>query len=442
MSDKSDVSMGAAVSAYVYTHSLVSVEVTRRQSTNVPYPDEYGCAPMNQFANMRTVPDASFTGVVRPNVDTLYSSLFYDVSVEPLIVGVPDMRDRYYLFPILDMWTNVQASPGTRTLGDRGGYEFAITGPNWQGSLPEGVLEYPMPTDSGWIIGRIQVNGPADVAAVNDIQDRLTAVPLSAYGTAYVAPENTDLHPDWPTGQEVPAYIAGLTPQQYWDLYYSSLSHRQPLPEDKEILTQLADAGWTPDQKLNLDDLPAADRAVWERAWPEALSKIEVNFEATPVNGWQIARSGIGFYGTEYLFRSMVAYAGLGANLPQDAIYPAAYVDGGSAPLSGDNAYILRFDADQVPQVGGFWSLTMYNEDGYFIDNPLNRYAVRGEHLRVNPDGSVEIYIQSHNPGPDKESNWLPAPAAGAFNVMLRLYWPGIEIIDGIWNPPAVHIAP
>ncbi|MEU6587429.1 DUF1254 domain-containing protein [Nocardia sp. NPDC046763] len=443
MSDKSDVSMGAAVSAYVYTYPLVSIEVTRRQSTNVPYPNDYGSAPMNQFANMRTVPDASFTNVVRPNVDTLYSSMFYDVSVEPLIIGVPDMRGRYYLFPILDMWTNVQASPGTRTLGVRAGYEFAITGPNWQGTLPEGVLEYPMPTDSGWIIGRIKVNGSADdVEIVRNIQDRLTAVPLSAYGTAYVPPENTDLHPDWPTGQEVAAYIAGLTPQQYWDLYYSSLSHRQTLPDDKEILAQLAEAGWTPEQKLNLDELPAADRAVWELAWPEALSRIEVNFEAVPENGWQIARSGMGFYGTEYLFRSTVAYGGLGANLPQDAIYPAAYVDGRSEPLSGDNDYILRFDADQVPPVDGFWSLTMYDENGFFIANELNRYAVRGEDLRVNSDGSVEIYIQSQNPGPEQESNWLPAPGAGVFNLMLRLYWPGIEVIDGIWNPPAVHIAP
>jgi hypothetical protein len=135
-SSGSGVSDDAAVKAYVYTYPLVSVEVTRRQSTNLPGPDGRGAAPMNQFANLPFVPDAAFTGVVRPNVDTLYSSMFYDVSTEPLVINVPEMGDRYHLFPILDMWTNVQASPGTRTLGVLPGYRFAVTGPNWNGALP------------------------------------------------------------------------------------------------------------------------------------------------------------------------------------------------------------------------------------------------------------------------------------------------------------------
>jgi hypothetical protein len=190
----------------------VSVEVTRRQSTNLPGPDGRGAAPMNQFANLAFVPDASFTGVVRPSVDTLYSSMFYDVSRQPLVINVPDMGDRYHLFPILDMWTNVQASPGTRTLGVLPGYRFAITGPNWHGALPAGVREYNMPTDGGWIIGRIQVNGPDDLRAVAAIQRQLTAAPLSTYGSAYTPPENIYLHPDWPQGQEVGTYIHDLTP--------------------------------------------------------------------------------------------------------------------------------------------------------------------------------------------------------------------------------------
>lgn len=432
------VTEDAAVKAYVYSYPLVSVEVSRRQATNLPRPDGRGAAPMNQFANLAFVPDATFTSVVRPNVDTLYSSMFFDVSAEPLVISVPDMGDRYHLFPIMDMWTNVAASPGTRTLGVLPGYQFAITGPNWTGTLPTGVREYKMPTDGGWIIGRIQVNGPEDLPEVVAIQQKLTATPLSAYGKPYAPPENTDLQPDWPKDQEVAAYIRNLTPQQYWDLYFSSLSHDQPLPDDDDLLAELAEAGWTPEARLDLAGLPESDRAIWESAWPNALSTIEVDLGGDAVNGWNIARTGMGSYGTDYERRAVVAYGGLGANLPDDAIYPNTRLDGDGAQLDSGSNYVLRFGADEIPPVRAFWSLTMYNDDGFFIANPLNRYAVRGETLRPNPDGSVEVFIQRQSPGPERESNWLPAPDTGGFNLLLRLYWPDAEILDGSWTPPAV----
>ncbi|GAB0102703.1 DUF1254 domain-containing protein [Nocardia sp. JMUB6875] len=423
--------------AYAYTYPLVSVEVTRRQSTNYPAPDpSIGAAPMNQLAPLHFLPNAQFTGVVRPNVDTLYTSMFFDVSAEPLVVSVPDMGGRYHLFPILDAWTNVDASAGPRTLGDVHGYQFALVGPNFHGGLPEGVHEYRLPTDSGWMIGRIQVNGPDDVANVIAIQDKMTATPLSALGGAYTPPQNTDLHPDWPKDQEVAKYIHNLTPQQYWDLYYSSLSHTQTRPDDKALLDQLASIGWTPDKKLDLAALPADERTRWEQAWPKALSQIEVDMGKSEVNGWKIGRTGVGDYGTDYASRAVVAYAGLGANLPQDAIYPNTRVDEKNTQLNADHTYVLHFPAGQVPPVKGFWSLTMYDDRGFFVDNPINRYAVRGETLAKNPDGSVDIYIQRENPGPARESNWLPA--SGDFNVMMRTYWPDQAIIDGTWNPPAV----
>ncbi|QLY28806.1 DUF1254 domain-containing protein [Nocardia huaxiensis] len=437
----SGLSEETAMKAYAYTYPLVSVEVTRRQSTNVARPAASGEAPMNQFGNLAFLPDASFTNVVRANVDTLYSSMFYDVSKEPLVISVPDMGDRYHLFPILDMWTNVQASPGTRTLGAGHAYQFAVTGPNWRGTLPDGVHEYKMPTDGGWIIGRIQVNGPEDLPAVVAIQQQLTAAPLSAYGTAYTPPENTDLHQDWPVGQEVAKYIHDLSPQQYWDLYYSSLSHNQPRPEDKDLLDQLAAAGWTPDKKLDLSTLSDSDRKIWQDAWPEALSKIEVDLSGTPANGWNVARTGMGTYGTDYDQRALVAYSGLGANLPEDAIYPATRIDATGANLTSDRNYVLHFAADEIPPVRAFWSLTMYNDKGFFVANPINRYAVRGEQMHKNSDGSLDVYIQRENPGPERESNWLPAPESGEFNLLLRLYWPDSKIIDGAWNPPGVEAA-
>lgn len=427
------------VQAYLYTYPLVAVEVTRRQSTNCPAADpSIGAAPVNQLAPLNFLPDAGFTGVVRPNVDTLYTSLFFDVSAEPLVIGVPDMGGRYHLFPIMDMWSNVDASPGPRTLGEVHGYQFAIVGPNFHGALPDGVHEYRLPTDAGWMIGRIQVNGPEDVGNVIALQNQMTAVPLSAYGTPFVPPTNTDLHPDWPRDRQVARYIHDLTPQQYWDLYYSSLSHAQTRPGDQTLLDRLSGVGWSPQQRLDLSALPDAERARWEQAWPEALSRIEVDLGSEDVNGWKIARAGIGDYGTNYAARAVVAHGGLGANLPQDAVYPATRVDDKGAQLRAERAYVLHFAADQLPPVKGFWSLSLYDDHGFFVANPINRYAVRGERLSRNPDGSIDIYIQRENPGPAKEPNWLPTPATGDFNLMLRIYWPARAIIDGSWNPPAV----
>ncbi|WP_051037188.1 DUF1254 domain-containing protein [Nocardia otitidiscaviarum] len=424
--------------AYIYTYPLVSVEVSRRQATNYPAPDPgIGSAPMNQLGHLHFLPDAGFTDVVRPNVDTVYTSMFFDVSAQPLVVSVPDMGGRYHLFPILDMWSNVDASAGPRTLDDQHGYQFAIVGPGFHGSLPAGVHEYRLPTDTGWMIGRIQVDGPDDLPNVIAIQDKMSAVPLDAYGSAYTPPVNTDIHADWPR-VEVAKYIHDLTPQQYWDLYYAALSHDQTRPGDDALLAQLATIGWHPDTELDLASLPQPERTRWEQAWPTALAQIEKDMGNTEVNGWTISRTGVGDYGTAYADRAVVAYAGLGANLPQDAIYPSARVDATGTQLNADHSYVLHFPADQVPPVKGFWSLTMYNDRGFFVDNPINRYAVRGEHVHTNPDGSLDIYIQRENPGAEKESNWLPAPAAGDFNVMLRLYWPEQRIVDGDWNPPAI----
>ncbi len=432
----------AAEKAYAYTYPLVSVEVTRRQSTNVAAPDPaLGAVPMNQLGSLHLVPDAKFTAVVRPNVDTLYTSMFFDVAKEPLVVNVPDMGGRYHVFSIMDMWTDVDASAGPRTLGNVHGYQFALVGPRWHGAVPPGVHEYRLPTDAGWMLGRIQLNGRDDVPNVVAIQNRLSVVPLSAYRTRYTPPLNTDLHPDWPSHQIVADYIRHLTPQQYWDLYYASLSHDQPRPGDQPLLAQLAKFGWTPDHGLDLARLSATDRNVWKSAWSTAISKIEVDLSAAPINGWRIERAHIGDYGSDYTTRAVVARNLLGANLPQDAIYPATRIDANGNQLRSDNTYILHFEANQIPPVHGFWSLTLYNQRGFFVDNPISRYAVRGEQLAKNPDGSIDIYIQQKNPGPPKESNWLPTPTSGEFNLMLRTYWPDDAVVDGSWNPSPVSVS-
>jgi|GEM_PF-4219052 len=150
-----DEARAIARDAYIYAYPMVMMEVSGKISTNVTAPHGNTDAPVNQFGSARAFPDPNFTVVVRPNADTLYSSLVYDLSKEPLVITVPDSQGRYYLLPMLDKWTDVFAVPGTRTTGN-GAQTFAIVGPNWQGSLPEGVGAYRNPTAQGWIGGRVK----------------------------------------------------------------------------------------------------------------------------------------------------------------------------------------------------------------------------------------------------------------------------------------------
>ena len=159
-------------------------------------------------------------------------------------------------------------------------------------------------------------------------------------------------------------------------------------------------------------------------------------------NGWLVNRTGMGTYGTDYPRRAYVALIGLGANLPQDAIYPMTKVDGEGKPLTGASRYVLHFGKGQTPPVNAFWSVTMYDMDQFFVPNPIDRYAIGDrDKLRFNDDGSLDLFIQHDSPGADRESNWLPAPA-GQFNLIMRIYWPKESVIDGSWKIPGVRRAP
>ena len=172
------------------------------------------------------------------------------------------------------------------------------------------------------------------------------------------------------------------------------------------------------------------------------VEKIVAEFKAAgkSINGWMFTTK-TGLYGTDYLQRATITYFGLGANRPQDAVYPTSEADGDGNPYSGVNKYTMTFPKGEMPPVNGFWSLTMYNAEYFFVANPLHRYTLSQRNdLKENPDGSTTLYIQHESPGPDKESNWLPAPEA-KFVLMLRLYWPREttpSIMDGTWTPPAV----
>ena len=430
-----------AAEAYVYAYPLVLMEMTRRVMTNVARPTERG-APINQFYHMRSVPDASFTDVVRPNADTLYSSMWFDVETEPLIVHVPDSQARYYLLPMLDMWTDVFASPGKRTTGTRA-QTFAIVGPDWKGELPDGVREIRAPTATGWLIGRTQVNGKLDYPAVHNFQDKITAVPFGAYGKPYTPPDgkvDASLNMSAPAEQ-----VDKMDPEAFFEVFAEATRKNPPHANDYPILARMRRIGIEPGKTFDFDAAPAEVQSALKAAPGAAKARIDeaVARGSRTANGWAMAVNPIGTYGTDYAKRAGSARFGLGANTLEDAFYPSMGGKFSDVPLASDKTYVMRFAKGQLPPARALWSVSVYDERQFFPANPIARYALGDrDPLVFNEDGSLELYLQRQSPGKEREPNWLPTPNQGLFSITLRLYWPEPEATDGTWSPPPVIASP
>ena len=426
-----------ATDAYVYGYPLVTMEMTRRIMTNVAAPAGTR-APMGQFARIREYPNAAFRDVTAPNADTLYTIAWADVGKEPWVLSLPDMKGRYYLFPMLDGWTSVFQVPGARTTGT-GAQTYAITGPGWKGTLPAGVKEYKSPTSLVWMLGRIYCTGtPEDYAAVHALQDQCKLVPLSAWGKDYTPPAGT-VDPKVDMKTAVREQVNALDAVSYFTLLAELMKTNPPTPADADTVARFARIGLVPGQDFDKTKLKADFVArIPHIAFDRIMLQLKVGKSVKNVNGW-LYDTVTGLYGTDYLNRALVTAIGLGANLPQDAIYPMSLKDADGSDYEGKNKYVMRFAKGQLPPVKGFWSLTMYDADFFFVANPLNRYSISArQKLKENADGSTDLYIQNESPGADRESNWLPAPK-GKFQLMLRLYWPTEtppSIIDGTWSPP------
>lgn len=437
VSEEDAVAIGTE--AYIYGYPLVTMEMTRSVMTNVVEPED-GKAPMGQFANSRTYPSASFQDVTAPNADTLYSTAWVDLTEEPFVLHVPKEDGRYYLMPMLSGWTDVFASPGKRTTGTDAA-DFAITGPGWKGTLPAGLKEFKSPTNMVWILGRTYCTGtPEDYEAVHAIQDQYSLTPLSYFGSPYyVKPKGTvNSHIDMQIPVRIQVNKMHIEP--YFNLLAKLMQKNPPSKEDAPILAKMAKIGIIPGQAFDLAKLDEKTVQAFKQIPNEALKKINAHIKTAgkDVNGW-IYLTKTGTYGTDYLYRALVAMIGLGANLPQDAIYPFTDLDHGKRPLNGAYRYVIHFPPGGTPPVQGFWSLTLYNSNYFFIPNTLNRYSLSPRNpLKYNEDGSLDLYIQHDKPTEwEKEANWLPAPK-DAFILMFRFYWPDESVINGAWKPPII----
>jgi hypothetical protein len=435
-----DQARAIAVDAYIYFYPLVLMDLTRKQSINVDMP-AFGKGPMNTFVNVPAYPPADFKGVVRSNFDTLYSIAWLDLTQEPLIVSAPDTEGRYYLLPMLDMWTDVFASPGWRTTGTEA-VDFMVTPPGWSEKVPDGFEHIPAPTPYVWIIGRTKTDGPADYDAVHKIQAGYKVTPLSLWGKPSTPVSvKTDPTVDMKTP---PMVQVDTMPAGPYFTYAAELLTLHPAHiTDQPILAQMKRIGIDPGKSFDISKLDPAVQKGLQAAPAEAqqLMKWKVPTVARVANYWSMNTDTMGVYGNYYLKRAIVAQLGLGANLPEDAIYPLNLADASGKPLDGANKYTIHFDKGATPPVRAFWSITLYDADGFQVDNTLHRFAVSSwMRFKNNSDGSLDIYFQNDSPDKDKESNWLPAPK-GPFNLTMRLYSPDSDALTGKWNPPPVKQA-
>lgn len=416
-----------AKEAYVFGYPLLAMETSKWVMAKSE-------ASVNRFNHAKTFPDATFTDVVSPNADTLYSQAWLDLSASPVVLTVPEIEaGRYYVMQCLDGWTNVFTSVGTRETGNGAGV-YLLTGPGWSGEVPINMTHLVSPTNLVWILGRTETRGKTDYNAVHAIQ--------AGYGLEMLNP-NAVIPPPSPGTDTATAPSAQMDALDDPDVFYARLcrlmGENPPSADDADLLAQMVLIGMTPGADYDPATLSEDIRAAIATGFAEGRASViedSQKSQGTKNGVWSVMPDNIGNFGTDYTFRATIARIAIGANLPEEAMYPSTRVDNEGNPLDGANAYTIRFAPGQLPPVDAFWSITMYDEHQFFVDNPIDRYAIGDrDALIADPDGAVTIYVQHKSPGADLEPNWLPAPA-GSFNLIMRLYLPDETILNGSWPMP------
>jgi hypothetical protein len=415
--------------AYIYGFPVV--EMYRLRYLSAFSPTNPNRTPINQFRRRRELIDHTYTAVVSPNSDTLYSSAWLDLAREPMILHVPDTKGRYYVFQFLDFYTNNFASIGTRTTGTKEG-NFAITGPKWNGSLPRGIQRINSPTNAALVIGRTLIDGAHNLANVHQFQDECILTPLGTWGKE-AGPPAAEVK--WPP-------YDGSNPLKFFEFLNIALRENPPPAHNASLMSLFERIGVGPEQTFAIEKVDPAIARGLRRALAVGKEMIASppTRRGTEVNGWFLPAKNIGNFFDDFLFRAEVALKWIFALSPEEAVYFVAEKDDKGVPLVGKQRYVLRFENGQVPPMDAFWSITMYRmPDRLLASNSIRRYSIsdRTAGLRFQSDGALEIYVQHEAPEKGKEPNWLPAPA-GEFNLILRVYLPRKEVLDGAWKIPAV----
>jgi hypothetical protein len=415
------------VLAYIYGFPLVRMEQIRQQSL------AQAGVMVNEFRHRRRLSTPQDRTVVSPNNDTAYSSAWLDLSIEPMILHTPKSKGRYCSYAFYDAFTNNFKVISKRNARDAEA-NYAITGPEWNGSLPPGVTRIEAPTNSVWLLVRTLIADDSDWPGVQALQEQMKLTLLSAWGKQVAAAKTqTD-----PATKQAPA---NRHPLAFFEQMGALMQRNPPPASEAVLLNQFAAIGLSVKNGFNAQRLDEATKAGLLRAVPAAqqmIATMKGDQTLRRINGWLLATKG-GAFGDDYLFRAIIAEKGIGQLIPEEAVYLVTDIDGDGQLLNGANKYVLRFSKGQLPPAHEFWSLTLYAADFFFIENPINRYALgdRTRGLKYDADGGLTIYLQHAAPA-GNEANWLPAPP-GDFNLNLRGYLPKPELLNNSYQPPAVQ---
>ena len=426
-----------AKEAYVYGFPIVDdYRVMYSYFVNRDDPEYKG--GWNQIHNTARVFTPADTTIQTPNSDTPYSAVGADLRAEPLVLTVPPIeQDRYYSLQFIDLFTYNIDYVGSRTTGNGGG-KYLLAGPNWKGDKPEGIDGViRSDTDLALVLYRTQLLGPSDLDNVKKIQDGYQVAPLSVYLNQPAPPPAAaiDFVPPLSRDQE-------RTSPQFFEILNFALQFAPTPPAEKELYARFATIGIGPGGSFDADELSPEMRTAIEGGMADAWAELDA------LKKDQIDTGKVGsaqFFGTaadlkgNYLYRMAGAVFGIYGNTAAEAIYPGTAFDATGEPLTGTNSYVYHFAKDQLPPVNAFWSLTMYElPQSLLVANPINRYLINSPMLRElvpDVDGGYTLYLQNQPPGANREPNWLPAPK-GPFQVILRLYWPKPDALNGTWKAP------
>jgi hypothetical protein len=392
--------------------------------------------PRNSLLAIARLADPSSQTVVAPNHDTLYTVSRIDLSDGPLVLDAPAAK-RYAVVQLLDSWTNALAYIGSGA-NRRRASTTVIVPRGYSGPLPAGARVVRSPSTLLWLLGRTLVDGDADRPAARALMGRYTLTPLAAWTAgARTPPTILDQFPARPPVEAPP----GLA---FFDALGRALAVDPAPAADACALASFATAGIGPGTTPSTGADPVVARALTAASAAggrvvDALATASTRARQRTHNGWSLLAGDTAAFGTDYVNRAIVARVGLGANVPKEAIYPNTDTDGDGRRLVGSRRYVISFPPGQLPPVGAFWSLTLYDDELHFAPNAIDRYAIgdRTAGLRYGKDGSLKIYVQRAAPPGAQRANWLPAPA-GKFRLYLRLYEPKPTAVNGTWTLPTV----
>lgn len=426
-----------AAQGYVFGFPILLMDATMQASTTEPYPCGLG-GPVNSFTHKFNPPEPDFRAVVRPNVDTLYSSAFLDMSGGPMVLEVPEVKDRFYLMAMLDAWTNNFAGPGSQTNGGAATH-YLIVGPDWQGDVPAGTELVQAPTHLVWIIGRTELKGAGDVDAANAIQRQYKLYPQ---GGEPVAPPTSACRP-MSEMTEPEEQVKSMDGPEFFSQLDTLMERYPPSETARGLMTEnLTLIGVGGDAETPVEDLPEDVKSALTEGIAIGQKALDAGFELSgQLSAWSPdpAKVSLGDYGDDFAVRGVVAQIGFGANRNEFATYQNASQDGDLDLLDGaSHDYTLTFEPGKTPPVDAFWSVTVYDKDGFLIGNDIGRYSLGSNSgLVKDAGGATTILFASKQPAGSPQENWLPVPE-GEFQVTLRMYAPESPILKGGWRAPPI----